>query len=143
MVRVGKALVKTLQLFLPTFFTMAQLQDLRVWRAAMDLATAVYRVTLEEPLARHYGLIDQLRRSAVSVPSNIAEGYGLATKPQLIRTLRLALGSARELDIQLQIVQRLGLLHQRELKPLSDLCNTVIGMLVNMLKSLGSQFKPW
>ena len=77
----GEAPVKTLQLFLPTFFTMAQLQELRVWRAAMGLATAVYRLTLEEPLARHYGLIDQLRRAAVSVPSNIAEGYGLAAKP--------------------------------------------------------------
>jgi four helix bundle protein len=120
---------------------MAQLEELRVWQAAMDLATTVYRVTLDEPLVKHFGLIDQLRRTAVSVPSNIAEGYGLGTKPQLIRTLRLALGSARESDTQLQIVCRLQLLDAGDLRPLSDLCNTVIGMLVNLLKSLGSQLK--
>jgi len=109
----------------------------------MDLATAVYRLTLESPLARHFALIDQIRRSAVSIPSNIAEGYGLSTKPQLVRTLRIALGSARELDIQLQIVGRLELVDTNFLIPLSDLCSSVIGMLTNLLKSLGSQFEQW
>ena len=122
---------------------MAHLQELRVWQAAMDLATAVYRVTLSGPLAKHYGLIDQLRRSAVSIPSNIAEGYGLGTKPQLIRTLRLALGSARELDVQLQIVHRLQFIDEKDLESLTGLCNAVTGMLVNWLRALGSQFKPW
>ncbi len=122
---------------------MARLEDLRVWRAAMDLATGVYRVTLNGQLARHFGLLDQLRRPAVSIPSNITGCYGLGTRPQLVRTLLLALGSARELDVQLQIARQLGFIDEQELRPLPALCSTVIGILVNLLKSLGSRFLPW
>src|SRR2546422_7737778 len=56
-----------------------------------------YRLTLEPPLSRHYSLSDQIRRAAPSIPANIAEGYGLATRPQFVRCLRIALGSANEL----------------------------------------------
>ena len=119
---------------------MAPLEELRVWKSAMDLATAVYGATLRHPLTKHYRLADQLRGAAVSVPSNIAEGYGLGTRPQLVRTARLALGSARELDTQLQIVGRLQLIDEAELALLTDLCSAVIGMLVNLLRSLGSHF---
>jgi four helix bundle protein len=121
---------------------MPHLHELRVFQAAMDLSTAVYRLTLDEPLARHFGLVNQLRCAAVSIPSNIAEGYGLATRAQLIRGLRIALGSARELEVQLEIVGRLCLAEKETLAALAGRSHAVIGMLVNMLKSLGSKPTP-
>src|SRR5947208_12106002 len=84
-----------------------RLESLEAWRAARQLAVIAYRLTLEPPLSRHFSLADQIRRAAPSVPANVAEGYGLATRPQFVRCLRIALGSAMELRTHLEIVQDL------------------------------------
>src|SRR5579864_3696103 len=83
-------------------------QDLKVWRAATDLAVQVYRLTAPFPKEERYGLVSQLRRAAVSVPSNIAEGKGRASDKELIYFLCNARGSVFEIETQLTIGEQLG-----------------------------------
>jgi len=70
---------------------MHKLSSLEAWTRGRELSRVAYRLTLHGQLARHFGLADQIRRAAASVPANIAEGYALATTPQFIRCLRIAL----------------------------------------------------
>ena len=83
-------------------------RDLRVWRAAMDLVEGVYRLTQSFPREEAYGLVPQLRRAAVSVPSNIAEGQARDHLREYLHHLSMAQGSLAELETQLEIAGRLG-----------------------------------
>ncbi len=82
--------------------------DLRVWRSAMDLAEAVYRLTWTFPKQEQFGLSNQLQRAAVSVPSNIAEGHGRSQSGEYVRFLNIARGSLAEMKTQLMLAARLG-----------------------------------
>jgi four helix bundle protein len=82
-------------------------QDLIAWRRAMDLVEDIYRLTAAFPREETYGLKTQLRRAAVSVPSNIAEGQGRRTWAEFSRFLSIAHGSLRELETQVLIAERL------------------------------------
>jgi len=116
---------------------MRRLESLEAWRAARKLAVLAYRLTLEPPLSRHFSLADQIRRAAPSVPGNVAEGYGLATKPQFVRCLRIALGSAMELRTHLEIVQELELFAKPE--PVAEAlqrCERLIGLIIGLIRSL-------
>jgi four helix bundle protein len=81
-------------------------RDLRVWQEAMDLVSEVYTCTTKFPKEELYGLTSQMRRAAVSVPSNIAEGKGLNTDPEFLRALYHARGSLMELQTQVLIAER-------------------------------------
>lgn len=81
--------------------------DLRVWQEAMNLAEEVYRATAPFPKHELYGLVSQMRRAAVSVPSNIAEGKGRRSDPDFVRFLFQARGSLLELQTQILIARRL------------------------------------
>src|SRR5436305_7707459 len=83
-------------------------QDLIVWQRAMDLVVAVYRFTAALPKQETYGLVSQMRRASVSIPSNIAEGQGRGGSPEFVRFLHIAHGSLRELETQVFICDRLG-----------------------------------
>ena len=83
-------------------------ERLDVWRDAMDLVASVYALTSKFPDDEHYGLTTQMRRAAVSVPSNIAEGAARRSSAELIRFLLIARGSLSELDTQFQLASRLG-----------------------------------
>lgn len=83
-------------------------RDLLVWQKAMDLTVAVYRVTSEFPKAELYGLTSQMRRSAASIPSNIAEGSGRATRRDFAQFVCIARGSNYELETQIELAGRLG-----------------------------------
>jgi four helix bundle protein len=85
-------------------------RDLFVWQKAMDLVIAIYRVTATFPKTEMYALANQMQRSAVSIPSNIAEGYGLKQTKAYLRHLALASGSLCELETQLEISDRLSYL---------------------------------
>jgi len=85
-------------------------KNLDVWSAAMDAATQVYRITEKFPADERFGLTSQMRRSAVSVPSNIAEGAARHTRKEFIQFLFMAQGSLSELDTQLELAKRLDLL---------------------------------
>ena len=85
-------------------------RDLRVWQRGMDLVAEVYEVTREFPQEERFGLTSQMRRSAISVPSNIAEGFGRESNGDFARFLRVAQGSLKELETQLLVSQRLDML---------------------------------
>jgi four helix bundle protein len=80
---------------------------LRVFHEAEELAVLVYRLTRTMPADERYGLVQQMRRAGISIPSNIAEGCGRGGNRELVRFLSIALGSATELECQLRIARRL------------------------------------
>ncbi|MGB3651876.1 MAG: four helix bundle protein [Rivularia sp. (in: cyanobacteria)] len=86
-----------------------------IWKRGIEISVICYQLTQNFPKAELYGLTSQIRRAAVSIPSNIAEGYGRTSNNEYIRFLQIALGSLRELDTQLIIARRVGLAAESEL----------------------------
>ena len=108
-------------------------RDLVAWKKAMDLAEAIYRQTAEFPLEERYSLTSQLRRAAVSVPSNIAEGQGRRTSDdEFVRFLKISLGSLCELETQIELACRLKLMNAKQSAMLRPMCDEV-GRIVNGL----------
>ena len=83
-------------------------QDLEVWRKSVDLAKEIYRITGRFPIEERYALTSQLRRAAVSVSSNIAEGWGRGSRPELRNRLGIARGSLNETESDLIIAEEIG-----------------------------------
>jgi four helix bundle protein len=107
-------------------------RDLKVWQTAMDLVGAVYRLTRESPKEETYGLTSQLRRAAVSIASNIAEGKGRCSDKELLHFLSNAKGSLFEVETQIMIADRLGYLpHSQGEYTLSQTAE--VGRLLNGL----------
>ena len=107
-------------------------KDLNVWRCAMDLVLEVYRATGSFPRQEIYGLTSQMRRSAVSVPSNIAEGKGRFSRKELLQFLFHARGSLLELQTQITIARELDFLPARQSDKLTEMADEV-GRLLNGL----------
>lgn len=93
---------------------------------------------MEGPIRRHWGLVDQIRRSAISVPANIAEGYGLGTRPQFIRGLRIAHGSTRELVELFTLAEDIELLPESIAEARLAEANQTIRLLIGLLRRLGA-----
>jgi four helix bundle protein len=89
-------------------------KDLDVWKEAMELARLVYLITSKFPKEELYGLTQQIRRSAVSVPSNIAEGAARNSGKEFVQFLYISLGSLAELETQLLLSEKLGFLQENE-----------------------------
>lgn len=111
-------------------------RELRVWQAAMQLVTAVYRQTATLPPSENYGLSSQMRRAAVSVPSNIAEGYCRETTKDYLRFLNMASGSMGELETQIELAERLGYWSSAETKALLLQAQSVSRLLQALRNSL-------
>ena len=109
---------------------MRKLDSLKAWTCGRALSRLAYRLTLDPPLSRHFGLADQVRRAAASIPANIAEGYALGTTPQFIRFLRIALGSSTELLTHLELVRELELGPTDRADMAIELCNQEVGLLI-------------
>ncbi len=109
-------------------------RDLDAWKEAMLLAQKVYRVTEDLPDRERYGLISQMRRAAVSVPSNIAEGAARASKKEFAQFLRHALGSLAELDTQLVLAENLRWMHDSSSTADVERVRMVIYGLIRHLK---------
>ena len=116
---------------------MQSYKELTVWQKSMSLVTSVYSVTGDFPRDEMYGLTSQVRRSAVSVPSNIAEGQGRATKGEFVQFLCHARGSLFELETQILLAKRLGYLQPRESSDLLEALTEVARILNGLLSSLG------
>ena len=112
---------------------MQNAKGLRVYHAAEELAERVYRLAGRLPRDERYALAQQLRRSAVSVGSNIAEGCGRGGNAELSRFLRIALGSATELEFQMRIAVRLELLDSTDAASALDTCLAVQRMLTKLI----------
>ncbi|WP_333590736.1 four helix bundle protein [Brevundimonas sp.] len=87
---------------------MQSYRDLIVWQRSMGLAEAVYRLSKAFPTDERFGLTSQARRAAVSIPANIAEGYGRGTRPAYMSFVRIAQGSLKELETHLLLAERIG-----------------------------------
>ncbi|MEE8169535.1 MAG: four helix bundle protein [Phycisphaerae bacterium] len=109
-------------------------RDLIAWRKSMDLASMIYRETRRLPEAERYGLIAQLRRAAVSIPSNIAEGYARQTTSDYLRYLRIARGSLAEVSTQLELAIELHLMPANE--ELTSQIEEVDRILQGLIRSL-------
>ena len=107
-------------------------RDLKVWQKSYQLCLDIYKMTKRFPKEEKYGLTSQIRRAALSVPSNIAEGYGRKTMPDYIRSLYIAYGSNCELETQLLLSGDLGYVKVEEFNKLQ----ADIGELERMLKAL-------
>lgn len=116
--------------------TVTSYKDLDVWQKAMDLVTEVYALTKGFPRDELYGLTSQMRRAAVSIPSNIAEGRGKRSTGDFMRFLNIAYGSAAELETQIIISENLGYTDQNITKPLIEETNRVCRMLNGLITSL-------
>jgi len=110
-------------------------KDLNVWKKSMNLVVLVYKVTGQFPKEELFGLVSQMRRAAVSIPSNIAEGHGRNSEKELTRFLYISLGSASELETQLLLSKELGFLNNESFNDLSNLNNEVIKMLTSLIRS--------
>ena len=109
-------------------------EDLTVYQKALDLVMLVYKISQDFPAEEKYGLVSQIRRSAVSIPSNIAEGAARNTKKDFIRFLHISLGSLAELETQLEISHRFGFLEENE--NLKKNTIHIRRMLLKLIKSL-------
>jgi four helix bundle protein len=107
-----------------------------VWRKAKALAVDVYRATDRFPKHEIFGLTSQMRRAAVSVASNIAEGQGRGTKPDFAKFLCIARGSLLELETQLEIAVELGMGNADELRKLSEDCYKTLGLFNRLLNAM-------
>jgi four helix bundle protein len=116
---------------------MASYRDLKVWQLGVDLALEIYRLTADFPKQEIYGLTAQLRRAAVSIPSNIAEGHARKTQRELQRFLHVAKGSLAELETQLIIARELGFASNEKLDKVLGLADQESKMLSSLLRSVG------
>ena len=115
---------------------MRNYRDLIVWQKAMELVTETYNHTKSFPEEERYGLTSQLRRSSVSLPSNMAEGYGRNSTQDYIRFLRIANGSLFEMQTQLEIAQNLGFLKEESFSNLFELSREIERMLSSLIRKI-------
>jgi|ERR1700677_365430 four helix bundle protein len=111
-------------------------RDLRVWRDAMTLTEECYRFSKELPRDELFGLTSQVRRAAVSIPANIAEGYGRDSKGSYVSFLKIAQGSLKELETHLILAQRLKLGSFEMAGQLLSQCEAIGRMLRGLIRSL-------
>ncbi|MDR0794855.1 MAG: four helix bundle protein [Tannerella sp.] len=116
----------------------ANYQGLVVWQKAMDLTAVIYKLVKKLPKEELFALSDQMRRSAVSIPSNIAEGWDRNTDKEFVRFLTISRGSKAELETQLLICVKVGYLNETDILEAMDL-STEVG---KMLNSLINKLKP-
>ena len=118
---------------------MQSYRDLKVWQESMKLATEIYSVTGDFPTTERYGLSQQMRRAAVSIPSNIAEGYGRKTAKQRYNFLENALGSLFELETQIELSHRLGFLAEANFEELAGVARGLGRGLSSLMSYVGNE----
>jgi len=111
-------------------------KDLKVWQKSYQLCLEVYQLTKGFPKNEIYGLISQMRRAALSIPSNIAEGYGRKTTPENLRSLYIAYGSSCELETQILLSGDLGLMKAEALNKIQEDLGEVERMLKALIKAV-------
>jgi len=111
-------------------------RDLVVWQKSMALVTDVYKTTKSFPKDETYGIVSQMRRCAVSIPSNIAEGYGRNSSSDYVRFLRMAMGSLYELQTQFDIPLNLGYVTKNYHGELFESSREVERMLSSLMRKL-------
>ena len=111
-------------------------RDLRVWNTAVQLTLEVYRITALFPSSEKFGLISQLRRAAVSVATNIAEGHARSTRGEFRNFLSVARGSVVEVEVQLFLAEQIGYIKSPILIKARGYCNSISRMITRLKRSL-------
>jgi four helix bundle protein len=112
-------------------------QDLEVWKLAINFVKEIYLLTDKFPPREIYGVTSQIRRAAVSIPSNIAEGQGRSSAKEFRQFLAIALGSLAEIETQLIIAREINLLGSEEKEPLLVTIDRIRKMIRGLSKSIG------
>ena len=114
-------------------------KSLDVWQESVELSVYIYRLTACFPKAEDYGLTSQMRRAAVSVPSNIAEGAGRGATKEFIQFLKIANGSMTELDTQLEIALKIGYITPAQKNKMDNDIESISAKLAGLLRNLRSR----
>jgi four helix bundle protein len=114
-------------------------RDLIVWRKGIDLAVETYRLAKSLPENERYVLKDQMLRSSISIPSNVAEGHGRMSKGDFVRHLGFARGSLHELETLFELTKRLGYLDESALSNATPLADEIGRMLWVLMQKLGAR----
>ena len=117
---------------------MHNFQNLKIWQKAMDIAKEVYVISSKFPSEEKYGLTSQIRRSAISIASNIAEGAGRNTNGEFKNFLGIANGSSNELCTQLILSHRLNLISEDKIQPVIDNLIEIQKMNYTLIKKFSS-----
>jgi len=116
-------------------------RNLVAWQKGMDLVIEVYKLTGDFPDRERYGLISQMRRASLSVPSNIAEGAADRTHSQFSQFLSNALGSLNEIDTQLELSYRLGYISEEKFNHIGALLDECLALTFGLKKSIAAKLK--
>ena len=116
--------------------TIRTFRDLVAWQKSVALVTGVYQRTRVFPKEEMYGLVSQMRRAAVSIPSNVAEGFGRHSTNEYVRFLQISMGSLFELETQLEIAQNLGYLEPKQYEALEEDCREVERILSALIQGV-------
>ncbi|MFA7359822.1 MAG: four helix bundle protein [Candidatus Kapaibacterium sp.] len=114
-------------------------KDLEVWKKSVELVTNVYEISREFPKEEMYCMTNQIRRAAISIPSNIAEGAGRFHNKEFIQFLYISLGSCSELETQLIICSNLNFIDSSRLNSLTSKIFIIRRLLLGLIKSLKNQ----
>jgi four helix bundle protein len=114
-------------------------KDLDVWKDSINLVLEIYQATKKFPKEELFCLAQQLRRAAISVPSNISEGAARNQKREFIRFLRISAGSLAEIETQIFIAKQLLYIEDQEFKTLTDRCNKIRSQIAGLIKNLEIQ----
>lgn len=115
---------------------MNKYEDLKIWKKAMELVEDVYFLMKKLPDDEKFGLISQIKRCSISIPSNIAEGAGRNSKKEFVHFLSITNGSTLELETQLMLLERLKFVKKKEIEPLLSECVEIKKMNYALQKSL-------
>lgn len=111
-------------------------QKLKVWEKSFNLAILVYGILKNFPQSERFGLISQMQRAAVSIPSNIAEGAGRNSQKEFIQFLSIARGSVNELETQILLSSELGYISSEENRELLSFCVEILKMVSALISTL-------
>ena len=122
--------------------TVGNYRELLVWQKAMEVVKVVYSLVSRLPMEERFALSDQMRRSAVSIPSNIAEGQARNSTSEFVRFLSIAQGSRAELETQLLLCVELGFLSEADIKVAMGLLEEITKMTNSLQKTLNNPQRP-
>ena len=117
-------------------------KDLKVWKKGIEIADLTYKITENFPQKELYILSSQMQRAAISIPSNIAEGFSRGHTAEYRQFLRIALGSCSELETQLIIANRRKYVKNTEIKKITEYLDIESRMIMSLIKSLRNNVKP-
>ncbi|HEY9586335.1 MAG TPA: four helix bundle protein [Candidatus Paceibacterota bacterium] len=114
-------------------------KDLVVWQKSIELVSDIYKITKNFPKEEIFGITSQMRRAAISISSNIAEGSGRGTGKDFVHFLIISIGSALELETQIEIAFRLQLINELNYNRITSLLTEIIKMLRGLIRSLATR----